>query len=97
MSAAYECHSVLSESNDALDVASNDTITENSDNEDQNCSPPEQHNGFQEAHCTEKQLQQSNPKLGSHNINYYKHPKFIVKWNEKDVSGISYSRIKFNR
>ena len=99
----YENRNQESESNDALDAASNDTITENShsDNEELYGVPVhykhDDQYAFEAEFCNELKLLPSSPSQGSQNIDRYKHPKYIVKWSEKDVSGINYLRIKFNR
>ena len=101
---AYENRNERSESNDALDVASNDTITENSNSDiEELYAPPDHYKldhdqyDLEAEYCNDLKLLPSSPSQDGHNIDQYKHPKYIVKWSEKDVSGINYSRIKFNR
>ena len=68
-----------------LDAASNDTITESFHSVNEEDYDP--HDG---AFYNEEQVQPSNDSQESQNIDKYKHPKYIVKWSEIDVSGINY-------
>ena len=68
-----------------LDAASNDTITESFHSVNEEYSVP--HDG---AYYNEEQVQPSSHSQESQNIDRYKHPKYIVKWSEIDVSDINY-------